>query len=624
MSMAANGVNGRDTTEFIRSAQYVAARRRVLRQLIEALIYENMVAVGVKLQADGWETYTIAGQDIHGNAVSYLCEGRRLLGFGRIRLSTEKAITRVQGDDQREVDDLAVFLEEITPSLVEEPLHLHRFIQELEQTLLKEAAARYHVHLNRKTGKRGYDDLEGDVLEAHPYHPCFKSRIGFDLEDNEAYGPDFNPRFKLVWLAVHRDLVIVATSSLWSFTAFIRNELGEQAYSRFTNILTSSDRSEADFVFMPVHPWQWREKVSSAYFRYIESGQIIPLGEGDDDYSPQQSIRTLSNRTSELKWNVKAPISITNTSAVRILGAHHVTNAPILSDWLSSIVEQDAYLGKEQGLVILKEAVGVSFRYGLLPEAVRLDAYGMLGAIWRENIHPYLEPGEEAIPYTALCHIDADGVPFIQEWVTKFGVVEWVNWLFRCSILPLVHLLFAHGVAMESHGQNMVLIHRDGVPSRIALKDLPGGVRFYKRQQNDSLRTELLLDSDPEHPNSYSTSPMETEVVSKIRNYLLDSFFQINLAEIGWVLEKHYGLSETAFWSLAANQIEAYQRQFPVYEDSFKKYDLFVPTIDVGQLTRRRLFGEHVMRNHAVRNPLYLLKQLEEGKKGDSVRLENA
>jgi siderophore synthetase component len=624
MSMAANGINGRDESEFIRSAQYVAARRRVFRQLIEALIYEQMVPVDAVRQGDGLNRYTIVGQAADGASVDYCCEGRQMLAFGRIRLSADKPIIRVQGEDRREVDDLAVFLEEIHSAWVEEPRHLERFIYELEQTLLKEAAARYHVHLNRHTGQRSYDELEGDVLEAHPYHPCFKSRIGFDLEDNAAYGPEFNPQFKLMWLAVHKDLVVVATSSMISFTAFIRNELGPQTVKRFTDLLIGKGAVETEYVFIPVHPWQWRNKVIGAYFRYIESGQIIPLGEGDDEYSPQQSIRTLSNRTDKQKWNVKAPISITNTSAVRILGTHHVTNAPILSDWLAAIVEQDPYLRQELGLVILKEAVAVSFRYGLLPEPVKAAAYGSLGAIWRENIQHFLADGEEAVPFTALCHIKADGVPFIHEWVTRHGVVEWINGLFRSSIVPLIHLLFAHGVAMESHGQNMALIHRDGVPARIALKDLPGGVRFYKRSEGDSLRTDLLRDSDPEHPNSYSTSPMETEAVSKIRNFLLDSFFQINLAEIGWVLERYYGVSETAFWSLAAEQITAYQQQFPMHEEAFKKYDLFVPAIDVGQLTRRRLFGEHVMRNHAVRNPLYWLKHIEEGKQGDPVRLENA
>ena len=34
----------------------------------------------------------------------------------------------------------------------------------------------------------------------------------------------------------------------------------------------------------------------------------------------------------------------------------------------------------------------------------------------------------------------------------------------------MIHMLYYHGIAFESHAQNMMLIHENGWPTRIALK----------------------------------------------------------------------------------------------------------------------------------------------------------
>jgi len=597
---------GDGIAELLSSPAYPSARRRVFKQLLEALLYEHMVACERSPSDDGAEEISIAGRDEAGKPVVYRCEGNRKLSFGKFRL-TARPVRRVQDGRETEAEDIALFLQEIVPAMAEEPRHMDQFVRELEQTLLKEAAARSHRLAHPIGGERGLAELEGDVLEAHPYHPCFKSRIGFSLADNARYGPEFHPRFKLIWLAIHRDAAMLALSQRKSWKAHLAEELGAAALSRFEGKLAELGHDADAYCLMPVHPWQWEQVVAPLYYRYVSDGRIVVLGEGDDEYSPQQSIRTLSNVTDGRKDNVKTAISITNTSAVRILGTHHVTNGPILSDWLQAIVDGDSYLREQARLILLKEHAGISFRYDLLPEPVRERGYGTLGAIWRESVHRYLEEGEKAVPFTVLCHIRADGRPYIDPWVRKEGAESWLNRLLAVSMQPLIHLLYEHGVAMESHGQNLMLIVRDGLPARLAVRDLPGGVRFHTRSEQETYRPRNLLDSDPLHPNSYSTSPMETDNVNKIRNFLMDSFLQIMMAELCLLLEEHYEVEESRFWNAVAEQIRSYLRQFARHQSS--PYDLFAETIDVGQLTRRRLFGEHVIRNHAVANPLFHMRE---------------
>lgn len=623
---AENGEKRPELLAMLGSPQFTKARRRVIRQLLQAMIYEGIAAPQIS-QAEGGELhFTIEGQDEAGRPVRYVSQGRRRLSFGHIRLTGAPTVRLAEGEE-READDPALLLQELAPFLTEEPRHLASFVKEIEQTLLKDAMSEYeryqrvlHEHAASPQalqataaggafaadGQPAGEDGEGEAADGHPYHPCYKSRIGFSLADNRAFGPEFKPRLRLVWVAVRRRCLHIASSQDVTAEELVREELGEAEYERFAARLSDAGKRPDDYLFLPVHPWQWREKVVGTYFRELRSGDIVWLGEGSDEYTPQQSIRTLTNRTAPLKHNVKTPLSILNTSAVRILGTHHTANAPVLSDWLRAVVDSDPYLRSELRPVILREVVGIAFRYEQLPDPVRKDAYGSLSVIWRESLHRFLEPGEGTVPFSALAQTGADGRPLIDAWVARLGLERWLEQLLKVSVRPLLHLLFAHGIAMESHGQNMALLHRDGMPSRIALRDIPGGVRYFTRSPDDPLRPVQLQASSVWHPNSYSTSPMETDRAGKVRNFLMDSFFQISFTAMADLLETYYGLEERDFWQRMAAEIRSYQQQFPQHAEAFERFDVFVETIDVGQLTKRRLCGEHVVRDHAVQNPLSL------------------
>jgi siderophore synthetase component len=591
----------------IRSPQFDQVRRRIFRQLIESLIFEGIVEPHSEVLANGECKFTITGRDIAGEKVFYQCSGRKKMSFGRIRLSKEPVRRALMGKEA-EADCLITFLSEISPCLKEEAKQLSLFTNEIQQTLLKDTLAQYHRQQEAKISEnRSYDDLEGDVMDGHPYHPCYKSRMGFDLVDNQAYGPDFNPRFKLIWIAIRKESASLFISRLVEYTDFIKKEMGTTDYASYTKELKSKGLRPEDYVFLPVHPWQWRERVVGTFIQQIRSGQIVILGEGSDEYSPQQSIRTLANRTHPEKSYVKLPLSITNTSASRILGTHHVQNAPVVSDWLGTILDKDRYLKENLRLIFLKEVLGIVYNDQQLPEVIQQSAYGSLGAIWRESVHTHLNPDEEAIPFTALCHLNADGRPFIASWIEEISLEQWVRSLLQISILPLIHLLYAYGVAMESHAQNMVLVHRKGIPVRVALKDFPGGIRYYTGDFVDKSKLPDVKGISEYHSNQGSS--METEKGFEVRDFLLDGFFHINLGELSMFLEEQFGFEESSFWLIVADVILSYQEEFPQFQERFSTFDLFEETIEVGQLTIRRLYGEAKKRDHFVKNPLYHIIQ---------------
>jgi len=604
MSLTSKTQNLNELEAALHSKQFIAVRRRIFRQLIESTIYEGIIQPKSTVLADGVEKLQIEGRDRAGKLVCYVCYAKRTKSFHRIRL-LKQPVVRVD-ECEAEANSLSTFLLEICSLIEIDVERLSTFIDEIEQTLLKDTIAQYRRHqATRLTRDGSYDDLEGDVMDAHPYHPCYKSRMGFDLVENLKFAPDFKPEFSLFWLAIRPESLSISCSKNLDYENFIQQQIGQPDYSNFTKKLKSLGCQPECYQFLPVHPWQWRKQISSKFYQDIVDKNIILLGEGTSKYRPQQSIRTLANRTSTQNAYVKLPLSIVNTSTSRILAPHTVDNAAKISDWLGSICQQDTYLNSELQLILLKEVVGISYSDRHLPKLLQQRVYGILSVIWRESIVNFLHPQEQAVPFNALYHIDLDGLPLIDPWVKRYGLNHWLEQVLQVAILPPIHLLYAHGIAIEAHAQNMLLIHQEGYPVRLALKDFHDGIRFSKNALLEPNLCPDLKATPAYHASVNRNSFIETDNLAQVRDFLHDALFFINLAEFALFLEENYGLKEDWFWSKVAEIIYNYQTKFPQLTTQFEKFDLFGATIQVEQLTKRRLFPENQIRVHSVANPLF-------------------
>ncbi|GAA2360124.1 petrobactin biosynthesis protein AsbB [Saccharopolyspora halophila] len=557
-------------------------RRRVFRQLVESLVYEG----ALKTRQEGAQHH-VDGVDGAGEPVRYSFTAVRRFGFGRVGLTSP--VWR----NEAEADSVPRFLSEVRDSLDADPELLPGFARELEETLFKDTLAEHLRALPEPTLE--YDELEAAITEGHRYHPTYKSRIGFDTEDNIAYGPEFGNGVRPLWLAAHRAIAEV-TASKHADPVGMTAPLGAEA-TRFEREIERAGRDPEDYVLVPVHPWQWRERLARAFSAQLSTGELIPLGEDPHEFRAQQSIRTLSCRDEPDRPYLKLSMSIVNTSTGRGLAAHTVRNAAPLTDWLREVVRGDDYLRDELQPVLLGEEFGVA----VTPESelLREDTYGALACIWRESLHPRLRAGEAAMPFTGLTAAN-DGELLIAPWLRAHGAERWVRDLVRVAALPLVHLLCKHGIALESHAQNVVLLHRDGLPSRVALKDFHDGVRFSREHLADPQRCPRLAETPAHHTNRNSF--VETGDPGLVADFLLDAFFFINLGELAIALDDV--LPERRFWQLVAEEIRGYQQRFGELSDRFDLFDVFTPTIEVEKLTTRRLRPETELRLHTVPNPL--------------------
>ncbi|MGW5954154.1 IucA/IucC family protein [Bacillus mycoides] len=585
----------------LQSKEYISVRRRVFRQLVESLIYEEIITP-IRIQKGEQILFIIQGLDEKDQNVMYQCYGQERMTFGRICLH-DSLIMRVQ-DEEEEIQSVSQFLQEIFRIVQVDRTKLDSFIQELEQTIFKDTIAQYERSCEEDYLAKSYDELESHLIDGHPYHPSYKARIGFQYRDNFQYGFEFMQSMKIIWIAVHEKYTTVGYESEESYNCTFKEEIGEKKLEEYMDRIRTMDCDSKKYMFIPVHPWQWENFIIPNYTDHIQDKYIIYLGKSEDDYCAQQSMRTLRNVTNREKPYVKLSMNLLNTSTIRTLKPHSVVSAPAISNWLKDIVNHDPYLRDESRLILLNEFSSVTY------DANKKATYGSLGCIWRESVHKYLDKKEEAIPFNGLYAKGKNGTPTIDLWLKRYGVESWLQLLIQKAIIPVVHLVVEHGVALESHGQNMILVHEEGIPVRIALKDFHEGLEFYRPFLKELEKCPDFTKMHKTYANGQMNDFFEMDRIECLQEMVLDALFLFNLGELAFVLADEYQLKEEQFWIILVEEIEDHFERFSHLKERFEALQLYAPTFHAEQLTKRRLYMDVESLVHEVPNPLYRAKQL--------------
>ncbi len=584
--------------DLLASPAYGQASRRVLRQLLEALLFEDALA-DAQIR-DG--RLRLAGRDHAGAAVAYHAAARTTFSFERVRLLGPIVRTGADGRDL-EATDPAQLLAEIAPLLDAEPQRLQQFAAELLATQIKDAQTLY-ARGRAILRTAPYDTLEARLTDSHPYHPSYKSRLGFTLADNADYAPELAEAVKPLLLAVPRTGARAAFGADIAAGSEGAHLLHDADHLRFRTELERRGLSPDDYLPLPVHPWQWEEIIAPGYHQALATGELHLLGQLEEPYLPQQSIRTLASLAAPLRPSLKLAMNLVNTSTSRVLAPHTVQNAAPISDWLQALVRETDWPQPMRAPVILREIAGVSYTR----QAPASGQYGALSCIWRESIHRHLAPPQQAAPMTALLHIDGDERPYIDPWIARYGARRWLQALVERAWLPVLHLLWTHGTALESHAQNMLLVHVDGWPERVALKDFHDGVRFSKALLSGP--PPALTAPPAEHAHVNPNSFLQTDDADELRDFTFDALFFVNLAELTWLFERYYALPQQDFWRIVAGVLHAHQQRHPQQAARFALFDCFAAQVDIELLASRRFQPEIRLRTKAAPNPLAAFRAL--------------
>ncbi|MGD6831831.1 IucA/IucC family protein [Sutcliffiella halmapala] len=544
--------------------------KRVVRQLMEAILFEGLMDFekNAAQPDDALLTFTI-----FGNQRTYSCEGK-ITAFDRVRIK-EESIRSLHGDGSSTVTGI----EELTEDLVTESEKRSQLIDELEQTILLSEWNEAHLMPSLSRRAFSYEKLESEIWEGHPYHPCFKARTGFTLDDHAAFGPEAEQSFTLQWAAVRREHSNIALPG--SEENFWEKELGPSMFGQLLAELHESGKTFDEYTFLPIHPWQVKYAKEG-----LEKGEIVLLKARGDSYRATQSVRTLWNISNPEKAHIKLSMNMVNTSSLRTLDTHAICAAPHISRWIADIVESDQFLKEEASLIILKEYAGVAYQ----PKGQETQT--KLGAIWRESIRLYMEEGEEAVPFTALPLIERDGLPFLDDWLKRYGTENWLKRFMEVSVVPVWHLLASHGIAVEAHAQNMILLHKNGWPTRVALRDFHDSTEYHHVFLRDPSMVPDFARIHEQFKNGDNDKYYWMSSIEALRELVMDTLFVFHLSELSFALQEQYGFSEKKFWEITSEAITGHLNRYPELLPRNSLLQHTAPTVCTESLLKRKTRNE--------------------------------
>ncbi|CAM4006928.1 IucA/IucC family siderophore biosynthesis protein [Paenibacillus alkaliterrae] len=508
------------------------------------------------------------------------------------------------------------FILDIQQTVGMNPLTTGHLIKEYNNTLLADA----HIFVKKQKqdvdlADLDYAELEGE-MEGHPWITYNKGRIGFDYQDYLSYAPEQKKPIKLSWIAVHQEFASFHAVSGLSHEDLIRKEVGDTIFEQFKEELWKQGLDDSKYFFLPVHEWQWENVIVQFFPGDIAKKAIVPLGDGTDEYLPQQSIRTFVNTSQKEKHHVKLPMSILNTLVYRGLPGERTVVAPTITEYIHKIRDHDPFLRDECRVILPGEVASLNYDHPYYSklQGAPYQYLEMLGCIWREGIYSFLEEEERAITLASLLYVDFQGKPFIASLIERSGLSPevWIGKLFQVVLPPLLHYLYQYGTVFSPHGQNTVLILKNSAPHRLAMKDFVDDVNVSQEPLPE-------LQSLPEELKPV----LRSETAEGLCQFIFTGLFVCHLRYLADVLYTYYEYPEETFWKQLRKAIEDYQARFPELEERFRLFDLLKPTFTKLCLNRNRIidygYEDDDDRPHAseygeVRNPLYLVSLEEENK----------
>ena len=458
------------------------------------------------------------------------------------------------------------------------------YLEEISSTL---ASAAYKLSKPELTATdlvtADFQVIEAAMTEGHPCFVANNGRLGFGVSDYLAYAPETGAAVQLTWIATRRDRTTVAHSNTLTYEELLRVELGDEVLKRFAAEIVAVGADPADYVYLPVHPWQWKNKTSITFAADIAQRHIIYVGSTDDVYQPQQSIRTFFNRSQPARCYVKTALSVLNMGFMRGLSPSYMAATPAINDWVHSVVSNDVVL-KRYGFSVLREIAAAGYHNRYYENATdKTSPYRkMLSALWRESPVPSLEPGERLATMASLLHVDRHGASLAAALVRASGLApaDWLRAYVDAYLIPLLHSFYAYELVFMPHGENLILVLRDEIPIRVIMKDIAEEIAVLSPSTPIPAAAERVRAEVP-----------DDEKLLSIFTDIFDCIFRF----LSPLLDREGLLMPDEFWSVVAEAVRDYQAATPELAEAFAKYDMFTPSFALSCLNRLQLRNNQQM-----------------------------
>jgi len=545
------------------------AQRHLVAKAIAELSHERVLAP--EPVGDRWRLATPSGDTTYTFAAERLALEHWAVD--------ETSLVRQTGDQETALD-VQAFTIEFAPVLGVSDSLLPAYLEELASTLAGAAWKLRHATASAADLLHAdYQQIEAAMTEGHPGFIANNGRIGFDADDYTSYAPETGAAVRLLWLAGRREHTRLWLGDGATEDEWYAAELDDRTRDALLARLRERDLDPDDYLLLPVHPWQWRTKLAIAFAPDLARHDLVLLGEGPDDYQPQQSIRTFFNRSQPMRCYVKTALAVQNMGFMRGLSAEYMAATPAINDWVAAVVTADPEL-RARGFSVLRERATIAYTgdaFHTLAAQHGIDSpyQKMIAALWRESPAARVGPDERLATMASLLHRDAagDSVASAMIEASPLDAASWVRGYLDAYLRPIAHCLLAHDLAFMPHGENVVLVLRDHVPIRVLLKDIGEEVAVMGEAPlpHGVERIRVLVEED------VKSLSLHTDVFDGV------------LRHLAGILHRDGTLDQDRFWTEVADCLRRHEADHPELGEAVATYRFRRPRFRHSCLNRLQL-----------------------------------
>lgn len=317
-----------------------------------------------------------------------------------------------------------------------------------------------------------YRCSEQGLWFGHPNHPTPKARQwpSHLLQDRPAYAPEFS-----------------ATTALHQFS-FPVEGLSVQAnrlsdLDVLSHVADQTHAEDAERGVLSMHPVQadlFRQDARVA--EMIREGIIGDLGQNGWPAAPTASMRTWYIEGHP--WFLKGSLNVRITNCVRKNAWYELESTLVIDRIMHRLAQRkDSVL---EALCVAQEPATVHWAPTEGDDDVKRWFREQTGVILRENFCQRFSPDHCLLSATLFAR-DTQLMPMVLPFIegaalsdgdrilpSECRIRQWFQDYLRTLVAPVMGLFFRHGIVMEPHLQNCVLIHDEGMPWKMLLRDFEG------------------------------------------------------------------------------------------------------------------------------------------------------
>ncbi len=381
------------------------------------------------------------------------------------------------------------------------------------------------------------------ATQGHPYHPCYKTKLGFDTKEYLTYSSEFNQEFPLAVAAISMSyLHLESEDNTFDYRRWFSEQFPMQWKAWLEKMGTLSS---TNYLPIFIHPWQYQHVIKNVFSDLIESNHFILFQDIFIVTKPSLSFRTLMSCELPHQPHLKVPVAVQSTSTIRTLSPAHIQNGPKIVKILREIFKNEYHFN--HSIKLLNDICGLHIKG--YPD----DIAKQLSILYRQNPASLLESNKhfpmlvaaffEISPYThqpLLIELLASTTDLTIESVKRFfddycGIV----------LQALLDLYLLYGIALEGHQQNTLVVFESNRPCHLLIRDL-GGIRIHIP----------TLNKRGYDFAAYPHSPIVCHDITEARNKFLHATIQCHLGEMVTLLSKHFHTTELPFWKIVKENIE--------------------------------------------------------------------